>query len=78
MIGDEVTYSICGTPNYMAPEMIIHKGYSFGVDWWAVGVMIYELIVGIDPFADEDIMAIYEKILKSNLLFPGNIDRYVI
>lgn len=74
IIDEDVTYTVCGTPNYMAPELILHKGHSYGVDWWAIGVLLYELLIGIDPFADEDVMKIYENILKTRPLFPDNFD----
>merc|ERR1712110_746405 len=50
----EVTYSRCGTVEYMAPEMLKAKkgrhGYDFRVDWWALGTLMYELMIGIPPF----------------------------
>ena len=49
---DEVARSFCGTPVYMAPEIFKanEEGYSYPVDWWALGVLIYEMIVGYPPF----------------------------
>ena len=47
---DELAMSFCGTAEYLAPEMLNGKGYDKAIDWWALGVLIYEMIVGIPPF----------------------------
>lgn len=44
------TSTVCGTPEYMAPEVLRAKGYSFSVDWWAAGVVLFEILVGQTPF----------------------------
>ena len=49
----ERTFSVRGTPEYMAPEILTKKGYSFQVDWWALGTLAYEMVVGEAPFFDE-------------------------
>ena len=46
------TVTIVGTPHYMAPEMITGKGYSYNVDYWSLGVMLYEFLCGILPYGD--------------------------
>lgn len=66
------TYTIIGTPHYMAPEIIIGKGYGVAVDYWSLGIMVYEFICGSVPFGEdeEEPYAIYEKILGRKLLWP--------
>jgi len=69
------TYTLCGTPEYIAPEVLLNKGHGKPVDWWTLGILIYEMIVGYPPFVDEDPMGIYQKILSGKIVFPKMFDK---
>lgn len=68
----ERKYTVCGTPNYIAPEVLMgkHSGHSYEVDIWSIGVMIYALLIGKPPFQAKDVNTIYERIKCCDFIFP--------
>ena len=75
--GDIMT--ICGTPEYLSPEVISHQGdsaslkYTKAVDYWALGTLLYEMLVGVPPFYNANVMLMYQRILGAPLQFPPGV-----
>ena len=68
---NEKLYEICGNPNYMAPEMIDgEKGYSYQVDIWSLGIILYKLIIGKFPFESNNKEELFNKIKNEQIKFP--------
>ncbi|KAL9651774.1 hypothetical protein ABK040_014421 [Willaertia magna] len=65
--------TICGTPNYIAPEILNDKGHSYEVDIWSCGVILYTLLIGTPPFETNDVKSTYKKIQEGKYSFPEDI-----
>eukprot|EP00929_Paragymnodinium_shiwhaense_P084579 TRINITY_DN45236_c0_g1_i1.p1 TRINITY_DN45236_c0_g1~~TRINITY_DN45236_c0_g1_i1.p1 ORF type:complete len:322 (-),score=61.02 TRINITY_DN45236_c0_g1_i1:224-1189(-) len=70
----ERTYTLCGTPDYIAPEVLLNKGHGKAFDWWTLGVLIYEMLCGQPPFCAEDNYSTWRKVLSGKAYFPKFMD----
>lgn len=70
-VSEDNAQTICGTPEYVAPEVLMGKPYGKAVDWWSVGTLLYEMMAGLPPFYDKNRKIMFQKILHDKLKFPS-------
>ena len=71
----DLTYSIVGLPEYYSPEMINQTGHNKSIDFWQLGILLYEMLVGNTPFIDSNPINLYHKIKKGKIKFPKGINK---
>lgn len=74
----DVTWTLCGTPDYIAPEVVASKPYNKSVDWWSLGILIFEMLTGYTPFYSTTHVKTYEKIMHGEVAYPAYLQPVVV
>ena len=76
-IGDATSgaYSLCGTPEYLPPEILDKHGHGLASDWWSMGMVLFEMLTGLPPWYTTDRQKLFERIRRAELNFPSSVSR---
>ena len=68
-------HSLCGTPEYLSPEVLDRKGHGTAVDWWNLGMVTYEMLTGLPPWYTTDREKLFERLRNAPLKFPYYVSK---